>query len=66
VQQLRELGGVGGNPPRLVVGHEMRRRTPSRLLFEITHERLFLIAQQFSFGVPDLQAVPVDNVMIWT
>jgi hypothetical protein len=23
------------------------------------------IAQQFSLRVPDLQAVPVDNVMIW-
>jgi hypothetical protein len=27
---------------------------------------LFLITQQFSLRVPDLQAVPVDYVMIWT
>jgi hypothetical protein len=27
---------------------------------------LFLIAQQLSFGIPNLQAVPVDNVVIWT
>jgi hypothetical protein len=27
---------------------------------------LFLITQQFSLRVPDLQAVPVDDVMIWT
>ena len=27
---------------------------------------LFLITQQFSLLVPDLQAVPVDYVMIWT
>jgi hypothetical protein len=27
--------------------------------------RLFLITQQFSLRVPDLQAVPVDYVMIW-
>jgi hypothetical protein len=27
---------------------------------------LFLITQQFSSRVPDLQAVPVDYVMIWT
>jgi hypothetical protein len=28
--------------------------------------QLFLITQQFSFGAPDLQAVSVNNVMIWT
>jgi len=27
---------------------------------------LFLITQQFSLLVPDLQAVPVDYVVIWT
>ena len=27
---------------------------------------LFLITQQFSLLVPDLQAVPVDYVIIWT
>jgi hypothetical protein len=27
---------------------------------------LFLITQQFSSRVPDLQAVPVDYVMVWT
>jgi hypothetical protein len=27
---------------------------------------LFLITQQFSLRVPNLQAVPVDYVMIWT
>jgi hypothetical protein len=27
---------------------------------------LFLITQHFSLRVPDLQAVPVDYVMIWT
>jgi hypothetical protein len=27
---------------------------------------LFLITQQFPFRIPDLQAVPVDYVMIWT
>ena len=27
---------------------------------------LFLITQQFSLRVPDLQAVPVDYGMIWT
>jgi hypothetical protein len=27
---------------------------------------LFLITQQFSFRVPDLQAVPIDYVMVWT
>jgi len=27
---------------------------------------LFLITQQFSLWVPDLQAVPIDYVMIWT
>jgi hypothetical protein len=27
---------------------------------------LFLITQQFSLRVPDLQAAPVDYVMIWT
>ena len=27
---------------------------------------LFLITQQFSLRVPDLQSVPVDDVMIWT
>jgi hypothetical protein len=27
--------------------------------------RLFLITQQLSLRVPDLQAVPVDYVMIW-
>ena len=27
---------------------------------------LFLITQQFSLRVPDLQAVPVDYVVIWT
>ena len=26
----------------------------------------FLVTEQFSFLVPDLQAVPVDYVMIWT
>jgi hypothetical protein len=28
--------------------------------------RLFLITQQFPLRVPDLQAMPVDYVMIWT
>jgi hypothetical protein len=27
---------------------------------------LFLITQQFSLRVPDLQAMPVDYVVIWT
>jgi hypothetical protein len=27
---------------------------------------LFLITQQFSLRIPDLQAVPVDYVVIWT
>jgi hypothetical protein len=27
---------------------------------------LFLIAQQFSLWIPDLQAVPVNHVIIWT
>jgi hypothetical protein len=26
----------------------------------------FLVTEQFSFLVPDLQAVPVDYVVIWT
>ena len=34
------------------------REPPPRVL-------LFLITQQFSLRVPDLQAVPVDYVMIW-
>ena len=29
-------------------------------------DRLFLITQQLSLRVPDLQAVPVDYVMVWT
>ena len=34
-QQLRQLGGVGGDAPGLVAGEEVRRRPPSRLLLEI-------------------------------
>jgi hypothetical protein len=30
-----------------------------------TRVSLFLITQQFSSRVPDLQAVPVDDVIIW-
>ena len=33
-QQLRQLGEVGGDPPRLVAGEEVRRRAPPRLLLE--------------------------------
>jgi hypothetical protein len=29
-QQLRQLGGVGGDAPGLVAGEEVRRRPPSR------------------------------------
>jgi hypothetical protein len=36
-----------------------RSRAPSRV-------RLLLITQQLPFGVPDLEAVSVDYVVIWT
>jgi hypothetical protein len=43
---------------------------PGRFVFSecASHYRggLFLITQQFSLRVPDLQAVSVDYVMIWT
>jgi hypothetical protein len=35
----------------------------------VSHYRqvwLFLVSQQFSLRIPDLQAVPIDYVMIWT
>jgi hypothetical protein len=35
LQQLRQLGDVYGDAPRLVAGEQVCRRTPSRLLLEI-------------------------------
>src|SRR4029077_20474813 len=35
LQQLRQLGNVGRDPPGLVTGKELRRRVPARLLLEI-------------------------------
>jgi hypothetical protein len=34
-QQLRQLGDVGRDPPGLVAGEELRRRTPTWLALEI-------------------------------
>ena len=35
LQQFRQLGNVGRDPPGLVTGKELRRRVPARLLLEI-------------------------------
>ena len=58
----------GSNPRQLLIDW------PTDAPLDATHEIpshyrrvwLFLITQQFSLRVPDLQAVAVDYVMIWT
>jgi hypothetical protein len=35
LQQLRQLGDVGGDASGLVAGQQLRRRAPSRLILEI-------------------------------
>jgi hypothetical protein len=35
LQQFRQLGNVGRDPPCLITGEELRRRAPAGLLLEI-------------------------------
>jgi hypothetical protein len=42
LQQLRQLGDVYGDTPRLIAGEQVRRRAPPRLLLEID------VGQRFS------------------
>jgi hypothetical protein len=65
LQQPWQPRNVGGNAPGLVA-HERVRRRSSAWDRPRRRSQLFLITQQFSFGAPDLQAVPVYNVVIWT
>jgi hypothetical protein len=49
-QQLRQLGDVGGDPPGLIAGEEVRRRPPSRLLLAID------VSERLPVGVADDEA----------
>ena len=49
-EQLRQLGDVGGDAPRLVAGEQLGRRAPSRLLLEIN------VGERLPVGVADDEA----------
>ena len=46
-QQLRQLGDVGGDPPHLVAGEELGRRSPTGLLLAID------VGERLPVGVAD-------------
>jgi hypothetical protein len=50
MQQLRQLGDVGGDAPGLVAGEEVRRRATPRLLLEID------VGERLPVGVADDEA----------
>ncbi len=43
-QQLRQLGDVGRDPPRLVAGEQFGRRPPSRFILAIDESKCLLVA----------------------
>jgi len=63
-----ESASVGRGRSRVIRIRSVLKR--GRFVFSecVSHYRrgLFLITQHFSLRVPDLQAVPVDYVVIWT
>jgi len=56
LQQLRQLGDVHGDAPRLVAGEQVRCRAPPRLLLEID------IGERLPVGVADDEAGIVNLV----
>src|SRR6185437_5817922 len=50
-QQLRQLGDVDGDTPRLFAGHQVRRRAPAGLVLEID------VGERVALSVPDDVAV---------
>ena len=50
-EQVRQLGDVDCNPPRLIAGHQMRRRSPAGFFLEID------IRQRIAVRVPDDEAI---------
>jgi hypothetical protein len=50
-QQPRQLGDVGGDPPRFVTRHQVRRRAPAGFVLEID------VGQRVPVGVADDEAV---------
>jgi hypothetical protein len=45
-QQLRQLGDISRDPPRLVFGEQFRRRSPARLILE-----RIMLASTAGFGL---------------
>jgi hypothetical protein len=43
VNYLRQLGDIGRNPPRLILGEQLGGRAPTRLLLEIDVSELLTV-----------------------
>ena len=61
----KRLGSLQIETSSNLVGCAERIRL-SRISRTLPPRMLFLITQQFSLRVPDLQAMPIDYVVIWT
>jgi len=58
-QQLRQLGDVGGDAPRFVLGQQVGRCTPPRLLLEVeVAERLPVLVADDKAGIVVLLVCP--------